>query len=240
MLRFFRQLRKDQLMSDKARKYILYAIGEILLVVIGILIALQVNNWNEERKLDAVSLSTIESLQQELIETDVLIDQYIKDTNSQNELTDRYLDGDLQLPADSILVTTIFKLANYIPLRLELPVTFKELGSDRSIIGNNELIERLRAIDAQNQRMKQTLLYLDEIWTDRVVPYYLETQFMFVASNYFRNEMLDRQKSLEVFNDAEFKNLASLVYTGRATFVDQVTPMKDAIQDALEYIENNN
>ena len=50
MLRFFRQIRKDQLMSDKIRKYILYAIGEILLVVIGILIALQVNNWNEERK----------------------------------------------------------------------------------------------------------------------------------------------------------------------------------------------
>lgn len=49
MLRFFRQLRKEQLMSDKTRKYLLYAIGEILLVVIGILIALQVNNWNTER-----------------------------------------------------------------------------------------------------------------------------------------------------------------------------------------------
>ena len=50
MFRFFRQLRKEQLMSDKTRKYILYAVGEILLVVIGILIALQVNNWNEDRK----------------------------------------------------------------------------------------------------------------------------------------------------------------------------------------------
>ncbi|MDX1591318.1 MAG: DUF6090 family protein [Balneolaceae bacterium] len=36
--------------ENKIRKYILYAIGEILLVVIGILIALQVNNWNEQRK----------------------------------------------------------------------------------------------------------------------------------------------------------------------------------------------
>src|SRR6056297_1764772 len=52
MLRFFRQLRKDQLMSYKTRKYLLYAIGEIFLVVIGILIALQVNNWNEERLIN--------------------------------------------------------------------------------------------------------------------------------------------------------------------------------------------
>ena len=50
MLRFFRQIRKDQLMSDKIRKYLFYAVGEILLVVVGILIALQVNNWNEGRK----------------------------------------------------------------------------------------------------------------------------------------------------------------------------------------------
>ena len=49
MIRFFRHIRKKLIEQDNARKYLLYAIGEILLVVIGILIALQVNNWNEER-----------------------------------------------------------------------------------------------------------------------------------------------------------------------------------------------
>ncbi len=50
MLRFFRHIRKTLIMPDNVRKYLIYAIGEILLVVIGILIALQVNNWNEEKK----------------------------------------------------------------------------------------------------------------------------------------------------------------------------------------------
>jgi hypothetical protein len=49
-MKFFRKLRQQMLGDQKIRKYLLYAIGEITLVVIGILIALQVNNWNEERK----------------------------------------------------------------------------------------------------------------------------------------------------------------------------------------------
>ncbi len=47
MLRFFRRLRQRLLADHKFSKYLLYAIGEILLVVIGILIALQIDNWNE-------------------------------------------------------------------------------------------------------------------------------------------------------------------------------------------------
>jgi len=50
MIKFFRNIRKSLLMENKTSKYLKYAIGEIILVVIGILIALQINNWNEERK----------------------------------------------------------------------------------------------------------------------------------------------------------------------------------------------
>ena len=50
MLRFFRQIRQGLLTDNKFSKYLLYAVGEILLVVIGILIALQVNDWAEASK----------------------------------------------------------------------------------------------------------------------------------------------------------------------------------------------
>ena len=50
MLTFFRKLRKSLMDSGSAKKYTLYAIGEIALVVVGILIALQINNYNENRK----------------------------------------------------------------------------------------------------------------------------------------------------------------------------------------------
>lgn len=50
MIKFFRNIRKNPLVEGKTTKYFKYAIGEIVLVVIGILIALQINNWNEQRK----------------------------------------------------------------------------------------------------------------------------------------------------------------------------------------------
>tara|TARA_R110002049_G_C9030137_1_gene551975 strand:+ start:245 stop:1036 length:792 start_codon:yes stop_codon:yes gene_type:complete len=50
MIKFFRKLRQRLLTENKFSKYLLYALGEILLVVIGILIALSINNWNENSK----------------------------------------------------------------------------------------------------------------------------------------------------------------------------------------------
>ncbi|MGW9685895.1 DUF6090 family protein [Flagellimonas sp. 2504JD1-5] len=49
MINFFRKIRKRLLSENRISKYLLYAFGEIILVVIGILIALQINNWNQNR-----------------------------------------------------------------------------------------------------------------------------------------------------------------------------------------------
>ncbi|GAB5410292.1 MAG: hypothetical protein BalsKO_26570 [Balneolaceae bacterium] len=54
MLRFFRQIRKKLMEQNKVRSYFFYALGEIALVMIGILLALQVNNWNNKR-LDTIA-----------------------------------------------------------------------------------------------------------------------------------------------------------------------------------------
>ena len=50
MIKIFRKIRQKMLTENKFSKYLIYAIGEIFLVVIGILIALSINNWNDERK----------------------------------------------------------------------------------------------------------------------------------------------------------------------------------------------
>ncbi len=82
MLKFFRRIRQNLLSENKFSKYLLYAIGEIILVVIGILIALQINNWNEEQKLLSNEKETIASLKLEFQKNLVELDAHIKDTKA--------------------------------------------------------------------------------------------------------------------------------------------------------------
>lgn len=70
MLHFFRRIRQGLLKAGQFQKYLFYAIGEILLVVMGILIALQINNWNENRKSRLIEQKLLSELKENL-ETNV-------------------------------------------------------------------------------------------------------------------------------------------------------------------------
>ncbi len=77
MIKFFRNIRQNLLNEGKTTKYFKYAIGEIVLVVIGILIALSINNWNESHKQKKV-LSNIygivaEDLKKDSLEVDMVL-----------------------------------------------------------------------------------------------------------------------------------------------------------------------
>ena len=65
MLKFFRKIRQQLLSDNQFTKYALYALGEILLVMIGILLALQVNNWNEQKKNKAAEQHLLKDLLRE-------------------------------------------------------------------------------------------------------------------------------------------------------------------------------
>ncbi len=62
MIKFFRKIRKKLIEQGKTTDYLKYAIGEIILVVIGILIALQINNWNEGRKAKLAEANFFENI----------------------------------------------------------------------------------------------------------------------------------------------------------------------------------
>ena len=66
MIKFFRKIRQNLLLEGKTGKYLKYAIGEIILVVIGILIALSINNWNENKKIKSKEIKSLTELRKDL------------------------------------------------------------------------------------------------------------------------------------------------------------------------------
>jgi len=102
-------------MENKTGKYFKYAIGEIVLVVIGILIALAINNWNNERISKRRSIDYMESLVED-IRSDITqynnnIDSYLTDINNNKRL---FINDDFKrLDVDSILkLVNVFYLQN--------------------------------------------------------------------------------------------------------------------------------
>jgi len=77
MIKFFRKIRKTLADDNKPIKYLRYAIGEIVLVVIGILIALSINNWNQEKQqkkvLNNIYATIKADLQQDILNIDEII-----------------------------------------------------------------------------------------------------------------------------------------------------------------------
>lgn len=91
MIRFFRLLRRKFLEEGHIRKYFWYALGEILLVMIGILLALQVNNWNAERKQNAAIQSYLIQIQNELMEDLFESFQLSKDLEAKDDMLTKIL-----------------------------------------------------------------------------------------------------------------------------------------------------
>ncbi len=90
MIQFFRKIRQQLLSAGQTRKYLKYAIGEVILVVIGILIALQINNWNEQRKQNILEQEYLIALKKEfennVIEVNRVLDLNMELHNNALEL----------------------------------------------------------------------------------------------------------------------------------------------------------
>ncbi|TMU57057.1 DUF6090 family protein [Flagellimonas algicola] len=81
----FRKIRKDLLIKGRLKKYVMYAIGEILLVMIGISLAFQVDNWNEERIKEKAELGHYKNIQDQINTDKSLILGLIQFNNAYTE-----------------------------------------------------------------------------------------------------------------------------------------------------------
>jgi len=97
MIKFFRKIRQNLLSEGKTGKYLKYAIGEIILVVIGILIALQINNWNENKNNNARIKTLFNQVLQDLEQDIKTIDGTLFYLNKKDSIAELILDSNYKI-----------------------------------------------------------------------------------------------------------------------------------------------
>ncbi len=187
MIKLFRNIRKNLLNEGKTTRYFKYAIGEIILVVIGILIALQINNWNEGRKDNKQMLTNIHSIEED-IESDLLDFQNI------NALYNK------QIKAGSYIIPIMESKNTQIADSLKFILDFNEMSSTRTIIKSNDTWNFLNASgiisEFPDSKLKKMLQDYNRDYNQLV-------EGLNVSTNPSRIEL--RKLKYELFSDTEHR-----------------------------------
>lgn len=223
-------------MENKTSKYFKYAIGEIFLVMVGILLALQVNNWNENRKLNQVELTVIKELKNDLIfshgELDT-INMYNQRYLNDYKLIKTYIDENR--PQD----LTLNKAFDVLDIWEEpyLPTmayeSLKAKGID--LIKNDSLKRHIVTvydfnIHGQVENMNEWEWSFNQNTTQK-----------YMVGNIRRdiNENLARPNDFEKLKkDDEFVNFLHILILMRESTMDINNRAKKAISGLIEHLEN--
>jgi hypothetical protein len=159
--------------SSKITRYLTYAAGEIALVVIGILIALQINNWNENKKQERVTKDNLVALMEELEFNIASIKSSIEYNDSimvfSRRFTNSIKSGDSTFKEKSITGSLNFKA-----LALQTPILDIILGAniDQETI-SEEKIALLRALKNRYRDVDKMIFYLDEFWNSKITEFFI-------------------------------------------------------------------
>jgi len=205
MIKFFRKIRQNLLSEGKTGKYFKYAIGEIVLVVIGILIALQINNWNEHQKAQAKELKIIKELKTDLISNKNRLKdklEFFKKTKSDGKLIEKHLTNKLAY-YDSLQNYFSIPLRNFsFLLTYSAYENLKSQGFDN--ISNDKLrLSIIRLYDEKFGLIKDQEFKMSNIFTNTCVP---------LTIKYFKTTLtkgLVPNDYEKLINTSEFTNLIS-------------------------------
>ena len=255
MIKFFRLIRKELIETGKTGKYFKYAIGEIVLVVIGILIALQINNWNEDRKDSIKEKQIVKSLYTEFLENyDYVEDriQYLSSITGRSNkrllmLCNQSFEDISNDSLLSLLYNTFLSIPNYAP----------KVSTFKRIINNEEfnfiqkdslkilLNQYQPIIDFTNHTNNLLQVFEQDFWT------YSQNKFGGITLGKRSDLPLHKQlfegitppeaqfKSEDILSDITFQNILtnhSLYFGHTINRLNELQKQNEVIRD---YIDRN-
>ncbi|MDC8005993.1 hypothetical protein POV27_18220 [Aureisphaera galaxeae] len=242
MIHFFRRIRQKLLKENRLPKYLLYALGEIALVMIGILLALQVNNWNSQRlENDEIAIrysrihDEITSTLEQVGRKALLIDSIVVSNNRKSLSVLKSRDPD----SVQSLHNTLSSLSSVITVTYDMPATTEFLEEGYASKIDNPLLKDLLL------RLKRSLSFAN------TVDNYSNTQlntliepYMMKHLNYAQiiksSRMIPINKVEDFtpfFDDLELENLINLKIEADRTKVNYLTGFKNLLEATAGEIE---
>ncbi|WP_242157082.1 DUF6090 family protein [Aestuariivivens sediminis] len=239
MIKFFRKIRQKLLTENKFSKYLLYAIGEIILVVIGILIALSINNWNENLKNNRLKEYYLKSLMEDLSRDTLEIN---KVANWQrNEIFRLQKFKDRIHGQSSITIDTIKKIAqfefdwHYYVKRDYNNNTFNTIISSGNIeLFNRKLIDELMQLQNiqldEINRSKNNLNQYDLLYSN------YSTRYPTLSNSSYKNNFVEHLLWNNIDEKDFIGNFVALLENKKFTFEETLGDQREVNEKSAEIL----
>ena len=239
MIKFFRLIRQNLLNEGKVAKYFKYAIGEIVLVVIGILIALQVNDWNETRKSKENQIAYLNNLKKEVLQNNkdllIKIDQYKLLVDNLTELSSLMKPNPASIT--EIKLNTLMESMTFMPVFKAIK-TFTN-SDNLETIDNSEL----------KKLISQWNFLLENYDYDTKIIYdlYYNAIYPFVQENYQLKNMLSEQyngkessfpvNTTNILSNPIFENQVTMKLLNIGNAYNMLLGISDLHQEIIQSID---
>jgi len=215
MIKFFRKIRYNLMEQNKTGKYFKYAIGEIVLVVVGILIALSINNWNEERKSENLTRTYLNNLKLDLLSDLSGIEKTIKDINNFEEeghYSLDVIDGKIDtIKKERFLKSLIWN--NHYPIFQPSRSTYDDLINSGNIklIKDNDLKVALSKYYLQNDWWEQFGQRAKDTYWNLMREEMFKTVDPFMMKAFYEAEYYPNEEPVVKYEDIEvdFENIGT-------------------------------
>ena len=246
MIKFFRKIRYDLMEKNKTGKYFKYAIGEILLVVIGILIALQLNNWNENRINNIEEKTILKAMLTEISENQLILAKDLKSHANVLRLVKELSDYISPEPEkienkrlDSLMYS-LLRLPTYVPKE---GVINSILASGKiSLIKNNELNSKLASWSSLLDQYNTTLNWNEKDIFELIIPF-IKDKYPFKRTlMHFGSETSEKSKfsfSQEtLLSSLEFESIVAERVMDASAALNMANKLYNFQAEILELIKN--
>ena len=232
MINFFRKIRKQLADDNKPLKYFRYAFGEVALIMIGIFMALQLNNWNENRKQEAQFKVTLEQLYSAMTYDALKFEEHIDITANQIESMDYFLNNPDSIPSVENYLT--FNKNNRIK---RIPYILNWVAADFSstIISDTKHIVGNLNYNANNKSQNEIFKYVINYTNDFNNEHEFFKDYLYTLYLEYNVAMPE----VEIFNVKKFDNIDSLYYTKNDIFNVVKLINSTEFKTALKYTKNN-